>query len=156
MYKASGKVIKKEYPSPDNMNKQITVIVGVLLHKNKVLMALRHEPELPEAHLKWEFPGGKIAFGETPQEALIREFFEETGKIIAVDTLLPFVQTSYWNYPDGVRQTLCFVFLCHLLKNKKPEVKDQRIAKVAWFSLPEAKELDALPGTKEILDLVRM
>ncbi|NTU46963.1 NUDIX domain-containing protein [Candidatus Roizmanbacteria bacterium] len=87
------------------MNKQITVIVGCLIHEGKVLLIQRNEKECPEAHLKWELPGGKIDFGETPEEALVREFLEETGRLVRVVNLLPEVRTIYWDYEWGRQQT---------------------------------------------------
>jgi 8-oxo-dGTP diphosphatase len=136
------------------MNKQITVFSAAVLHNNKILMVLRTEEELPEAHMKWEFPGGKCNFGETPQETIIRELREETGIDVSVNTLLPFIQTSYWNYSWGTQQTLCFVFACSFIKAHKQKKMDHHIAKIGWFTIEEARELNSLPGTKEILDLV--
>ncbi|WP_346846289.1 NUDIX domain-containing protein [uncultured Rothia sp.] len=57
------------------MKKQINVVGAVLLQNGKILCAQRSEHmSLP---LLWEFPGGKIEAGETPQEALKRELEEE-------------------------------------------------------------------------------
>lgn len=136
------------------MNKQITVFSGVLVKDKKVLMLQRSEVELPEAHLKWEFPGGKCDFGETPQEALKREFLEETGIEVQVNGLLPFVQTSYWNYEWGTQQTLCFIFLCEVVKEYE-RTEDHHVEKIAWFDFVEVYKLDSLPGTNEVIDLVK-
>jgi mutator protein MutT len=136
------------------MKKQIIVVCGVLFHNGKVLMAERYEPEQPEAHLKWEFPGGKVDFGETIEAAVIREFREETGCEVAVTTLLPITQTNYWEYEWGIQQTLCFVYLCKLIREHTPP-KDHHIAKIAWIPLEEVKELSSLPGTNEVIEIVR-
>ena len=61
------------------VNKQITVIVGLVIREGKLLMVKRHEPEVKGAHMKWEFPGGKVDIGETPEQAIVREVKEETG-----------------------------------------------------------------------------
>lgn len=136
------------------MNKQITVVCGVLYHNGSVLMAQRSEPEQPEAHLKWEFPGGKVDFGETAVQAVEREFREETGIDIAVKKLLPFSQTNYWDYEWGKQQTLCFAFLCELVKeNDRPN--DHHIEKIDWIPLEKIDMLDSLPGTKEVIVALR-
>lgn len=55
----------------------IQVVAGALLRGGRVLIAERP----PGKHMagRWEFPGGKVAQGETEQQALIRELLEETG-----------------------------------------------------------------------------
>lgn len=135
------------------MNKQIAIFCGCLIHEGKVLLNLRTEKEVPDAHMKWEFPGGKVDLGETPEEAVKREFLEETGVEIAVGELLPKVWTNYWDYPWGRQQTLCFVFLCSLEREGK-RTPDHHVAETKWFTLEEAKKLDALPGMKEIIEIV--
>jgi len=138
----------------EKIKKQITVFSGVLIRDKKILMIERSEEELPDAHLKWEFPGGKCDFGETPQESLEREFQEETGIEVEVKELMPFIQTNYWEYPDHTQQTLCFLFLCEFVKENKMEVKDHHVNRIAWFTKEEVKKLDSLPGTNEIIDLL--
>lgn len=58
--------------NPSKKVRQITVVVGLVIKDGKILLVRRDEPELPQVHLKWEFPGGKVDFGETPEQAIIR------------------------------------------------------------------------------------
>ncbi len=140
--------------TPKKEEQQITVFSGVLINDGRVLMNLRHEPELPEAHLRWEFPAGKCDFGETPQEALTREFLEETGVEISVGELIPFVQTNYWQYSWGTNQVLAFAFRCTFI-NEQERTVDHHVKDVKWVAIDEVSELPCLPGIKECLDIVK-
>jgi len=102
--------------------------------------------------LKWEYPGGKVDFGETPQEAIVREVFEETGVRIKVKKLLPVVQTNYWKYSWGTQQTLCLIFVCDFVK-QETAAKDHHVEKIDWIEIKRVRDLDSLPGTDEILKL---
>ncbi len=66
------------------MQKQIIkrVVAGVLYQNGKFLLAQRSKPDAN--YEKWEFPGGKVEEGETDQDCLKREFFEELGIIPVV------------------------------------------------------------------------
>ena len=55
----------------------VLVMGAALLHEGRVLAARRTSP--PEARGMWEFPGGKVEPGESPEEALVREIAEELG-----------------------------------------------------------------------------
>lgn len=60
---------------------------GLIVHNGKVLLLKRSD----EAHIhpgQWEFPGGKLEFGETPVQGMRREITEETGLVVSVGDLL--------------------------------------------------------------------
>ena len=77
------------------------VVAAVIQKDDKVLIAQRAKKDV--SYGKWEFPGGKMEQGETEQECLKREFFEEFG-IHAVKSGLIFVLRSLnmvvdlWSY----------------------------------------------------------
>jgi len=60
----------------------IVVATGLLVHAGRVLIQKRM-PEGAWAGL-WEFPGGRIEPGESPEQAVVREFMEETGLVVRV------------------------------------------------------------------------
>lgn len=134
------------------VEKQITVFVGCVVKNGYVLLIQRTEEECPEAHMKWELPGGKVDFNETPQESVEREFFEETGVRIKAKSLLPRVQVSYWQYPWGRQQTLVFCFTCDFV-NSSPFLGDHHVEKIAWTPVNEVDKLQTIPGTKEFIEL---
>src|ERR1051326_2887469 len=96
-------------------NKQITIVVAVIKNeRGQILFAKRKEPGNPEVDGKWEFPGGKIEFGEEPEQAVIREAKEETGLTIKIERLLPKVYTNVWQkseYQDNY-QVLILSYEC--------------------------------------------
>ncbi len=83
--------------------KSITVTAAVLEKDGRVLIARRKKGDRL-AH-KWEFPGGKIEAGETPEICLRRELKEEFGIDVAVDG---FVGRSSHRYPHGEIDLLAY------------------------------------------------
>ena len=134
--------------------KQLTVFLGFLLKDGKILLNLRNDNKLPEAHLKWELPGGKCEWNETPQMAIKREFLEETGIHVNVKELFPYVQTNFWKYAWGIQQTFCFIFLCEYISEIERPF-DPNVETVEWFNLDEIQGLETLPGVKEIIDVIK-
>jgi mutator protein MutT len=130
---------------------QITVITGIVIKDDCLLMVLRDEIECPEAHRKWELPGGKVDYGETTEEAIIREINEETGVIVKYPRLVPFAQTKYWHYGWGTQQTLCFCYICEYVNEKKVN-KDHHVSDIAWVPFKEIEKKDLLSGVQEFVD----
>ena len=78
--------------------KTLLVVAAALVDDNgRVLIAQR--PEGKQLAGLWEFPGGKVETGETPEMALIRELEEELGIKVQRACLAPFVFASH-TYPD--------------------------------------------------------
>lgn len=83
-----------------SMTKPVITVVGAVLQddQGRVLLAQR-PPNKSMPHL-WEFPGGKVEKGESPEAALVREMHEEIGLVVSPSHLKPFtfVSMSYPNF----------------------------------------------------------
>ncbi len=73
----------------------VLVVAGVLVRAGRVLLTQRQAG----THLAgtWEFPGGKIEPGESPEAALVRELREEIGLEVTVG---PVLEVTFWRYPN--------------------------------------------------------
>ena len=81
----------------------VWVTAGILLECERVLIAQRlHDDELG---LRWEFPGGKVEVGESPEECLKREFFEEFGVTVEIGE---FLMKSEFDYGDNKIELLAY------------------------------------------------
>ena len=91
----------------------------------------------------WEFPGGKMEPGETPEEALKREIWEELETKIVVERL---VQTVVWEYPKFHLTMHCF--WCSI-ESGSLTLKEHEAAR--WLSREQLESVDWLPADKEVV-----
>lgn len=89
--------------------KTINVVAAIIVKDQKILIAKRGYGEFKGMY---EFPGGKVENGETPEEALKREIYEEMEAKIEVDS---FFYHAHYKYPDFILEMDCY--LCHLVDN---------------------------------------
>ena len=90
----------------------------------------------------WEFPGGKVEFGEKLAEAVAREFLEEYGMIIAVGELL---SVDDHILPDEGQHWVSPTFLAKHLSGE-PEIKEAgKCHAIGWF------RLNALPAPLSVI-----
>jgi 8-oxo-dGTP diphosphatase len=91
----------------------------------------------------WEFPGGKMEAGETPEEALKREIWEELETRIVVERL---VETVEWDYPQFHLTMHCY--LSHV-ESGHLALKEHEAAK--WLNKDELESVGWLPADWEIV-----
>lgn len=96
----------------------------------------------------WEFPGGKIEEGESPEDALKREIREELATEISVGEKIATVE---YDYPTFHLTMECF--LCHVVSGKLTLLEHEN---AKWLVESELATLNWLPADKIILDKVSM
>lgn len=95
----------------------------------------------------WEFPGGKIEEGETPQQALKREIMEELDTEIKVGD---FIHTIEYDYPTFHLSMDCF--WCEIVKGDLV-LKEHEAAK--WVTINELDKLNWLPADNILIERIR-
>jgi len=92
----------------------------------------------------WEFPGGKMEAGESPEDALKREIWEELETRIVIERL---IKTIEYDYPKFHLTMHCF---CCRIESGNLILKEHEAAR--WLSRDELDSVDWLPADKELLD----
>ena len=124
--------------------KTIKVVAAIIIHENKIFATQRGYGEFKDG---WEFPGGKIEPGETPQEALVREIKEELYIDIEVKD---FLETVEYDYPEFHLSMDCF--FC-TIKSGELVLKEHEAAK--WLTVETLDSVDWLPADEEVIRKIK-
>ena len=124
--------------------KTVKVVAAVIRSGDKIFATQRGYGDFKDG---WEFPGGKIEEGETPQQALVREIREELNTDIEVGEL---IETVEYDYPTFHLSMDCF--WCTLV-SEKLELLEHEAAK--WLAKEELDSVDWLPADKGLVESIR-
>lgn len=121
--------------------KQIEVVAAIIQRDGRFFATQRGYGEWKDW---WEFPGGKMEVGETPEEALVREIREELSAEISVDS---FLCTVEYDYPEFHLTMHCY--LCSLL-TEGLHLNEHEAAR--WLTKDELDSVKWLPADEIMIE----
>ncbi len=121
--------------------KRIEVVAGIIQNGEKLFATQRGYGEFKDG---WEFPGGKIETGETPQKALSRELKEELAVDVSVGK---FLCTVDFDYPAFHLTMHCFY--CSIVRGELTLLEHES---AKWLDVSELRTVKWLPADVEVVN----
>jgi 8-oxo-dGTP diphosphatase len=126
----------------------VNVVAAAILNEDDLILVAQRAPGTPLAGL-WEFPGGKIEPGETPEAALIRELAEELAIVVEPNTLVPLGFVSH-AYPDF--HLVMLLYICRIWTGIPHGVEGQPLR---WVPLATLADLPMPPADRPLVAVLR-
>lgn len=129
--------------------KTVSVVAAVIKSVNENAETIIFATQRGYGDLKggWEFPGGKVEEGETPEEALKREIYEELDTEIEVNEYIDTIEYDYPTFHLSMRCYWCSVISGELV------LKEADAAR--WLLKDELASVEWLPADVTIIDKIR-
>ena len=124
--------------------KRIDVVAAIIVRDGAVLATQRGYGEFEGW---WEFPGGKVDAGETPEQALVREIREELNASITVERYLCSAEHDYDTFHLSMRCYVC------ALEDDTFELLEHHAAK--WLDAAHLDDVNWLPADIQVIDAIR-
>lgn len=125
--------------------KQIEVVAAIIYNAEGRIFATQRG--YGEWEGWWEFPGGKMEAGESPEEALRREIWEELETRIVIERL---VTTVEWDYPKFHLTMHCY--WCYV-ESGSLTLKEHEAAR--WLSADKLESVKWLPADLQIIEMLK-
>ncbi len=126
-----------------NGAKTVRFVVAALILRGDEVLICQRRPDQPMA-LKWEFPGGKIERGETPEQALVRELDEELGIDADIGYLVARIRHVY---RSGGAVDLQFF----AVRSFRGEVANRIFHDMRWVSMRDLTTFDFLAADRDLI-----
>jgi MutT/NUDIX family protein len=127
------------------MSKKMIYVVAAAIEKDgKIFCAQR--PEGKTLGGFWEFPGGKLEFGESPEEALVREIKEELNSTIEI---LSYINEASYDYDFGT--VIMKTYHAKLISGNLELLEHQNST---WLAPKDLKTLDWAPVDRPAVELL--
>ena len=125
----------------ENSRKSIQVVAALIRRDGKVFATQRGYGNYKDW---WEFPGGKIEAGETPEQALVREIREELAADISVERYLTTVE---YDYPEFHLSMACY--WCSVREGHLTLLEHEA---AAWLPLNDLRQVNWLPADVLVIE----
>lgn len=128
-------------PKVTSVSRSVKVTAGIIQRAGRVLITQRRAED--RQPLKWEFPGGKIEVGETPEACLKRELYEELGIQVRVGALV-----AHHLHEDAHGQVDLMAFHANWIYG---ELRLRVHAQCRWVTVAALEGFDFLPADLPII-----
>lgn len=129
----------------ENNPTYLFVVAAALVDQDKNILVQQRPEGKPMAGL-WEFPGGKVEAGETPEDALVRELEEELGLVVETDALSP---VAFASEPLGTKHLLLLLYTCHEWTGQAINLE---ATAMQWLPVQELRHLDMPPADRPLVE----
>lgn len=126
------------------------VAVGIIMKAGHVLACQRKKNA--RYPLKWEFPGGKLERGETPEKALTRELREELGIDATVGEMFFSQEWLYTEGTDNPERDGAFRVFYFLIEKYSGTLVNRAFEQIQWKPPFELNTMDILEGNREAVE----
>lgn len=116
--------------------KHIVVPCGLIIKDGKILMNRRNDPHRPEFHNVWEFPGGKVEFGEQMHDNMKREIREEVGYEVEIVHMLQHIRVESQETRTYAYQVFLVPYVCRITGGTL-NPSDEEVMGTDWFDLDD-------------------
>ena len=123
--------------------KTVKVVAAIICKENYIFATQRGYGDYKDW---WEFPGGKVEPGETPEEALVREIKEELASDILVEKYLTTVEHDYLEFHLSMACFWCSV------KSGKLTLLEHEAAR--WLPLDDLRQVNWLPADVKVVEAI--
>ena len=124
--------------------KIVNVVAAIIIHDGKCYATQRGYGEFKDG---WEFPGGKVELGETPEEAIVREIREELETTVKVDEYFDTIEYDYPNFHLSMRCYFCSIVEGNLHLTEHEASK--------WLDRDNIYSVDWLPADLTIIEKLK-
>jgi len=121
-------------------------IAGIIFRHG--LFLIGHRLNTGEMANRWEFPGGKVDPGETPKEAIVREFYEEMGITVEPGEFLTSVEFANKNGPSSL-------LAYRILGIEELPLRLTEHSELRWASLEEIDTLDFVDSDRLLIPFLK-
>lgn len=142
--KGINKILTSQKKVENNPTYLFVVAAALVDQDNHILVQRRPEGK-PMAGL-WEFPGGKVEAGETPESALVRELEEELGLIVETGALKPL---AFASESLDSKHLLLLLYTCHEWTGQPINLE---ASAMQWLPVHELQHLDMPPADQPLVE----
>lgn len=114
----------------------IRIGCGAMIFKNNNVLLMKRGAAARDEIGKWEFPGGAVDIEETPENAVLREVYEELGPALEI-SIVCLLSVDEFTTPDTNNRWRSYTYLINLISGEPQIMEPEKCSQIKWIELSE-------------------